>query len=105
MTDTDTRIKLPPRLGPFEAPDWQDDASILAHVDYFGVNHHVLLLRVHEDETGLQEIDATEDDDAECARGQWLDACGLYEDVFQTIDLSEFGLRGEWVIVIHPYGQ
>lgn len=95
------RPNLPTHLGPFYDPSWSSDAIILAGAEFFGVQHHVLLIRVRDDADGYQEVDAAADDDT--GQSIWNDVTQLYDDKYQTVTLP--GLTGEWVIVIHPYGS
>jgi hypothetical protein len=102
-------VDLPSALGDLTDPSWQDDASILATAFFFGVPHHVILFRVRDDDDEGQTLDAPSDgndgDRSETSRAQWADACALYDGRWHTVDLSDYGVPGEWVIVAHPYGD
>lgn len=103
VLDVKSLPDLPKSLGPFLEPSWQDGASLLARIEFFGVPHHAIFFRVKRDEQRCQVVDAGEEDLT--AQTQWIDACGLYDGAFETVDLTAYGLAGEWVIVIHPYGE
>jgi hypothetical protein len=78
--------------------DISDDKSgdrLLATVEICGANHHLDLIRVVEDEEGVQvpENDAYKD--------AYDDYQACYDGIYETFEIP--GFSGQYVAFMHPY--
>lgn len=74
------------------------DGYALGRIRIADVDFHANFVRVRLN-NGVQECDGTSDE----ATGKWDDFCNLYPCCYETVRLP--GIEGEWVCVIHPFGD
>lgn len=79
--------------------EWAD-GYLLGTTHILGVPHHCQFIKVKTNRPGVQVCAGRSAE----AQGNFDTACSMMDSAFQTVTLPQ-PFEGEWICVIHPYGE